>query len=101
MTVTRQGDWLSTFPVEKEIGSWTAGENGVLIVDVGGSMGHQCIKFRQQYPNIAGRMVLQDLPPVIARVPAQNGIEAMVHDFFTPQPTKGNSILFIIRRPTC
>jgi demethylsterigmatocystin 6-O-methyltransferase len=89
MTVTRQGDWLSVFPTNEEVGSWAAGENGILLVDVGGSMGHQCVNFRQRYPNIPGRMVLQDLPPVIQRVPPQNGIEAMSHDFFTPQPVQG------------
>lgn len=65
-----------------------------VFVDVGGSMGHQCIAVRQRYPDLAGRIVLQDLPETIERVkadplPGFDGIEAQPYNFFTPQPLIG------------
>ncbi|KAH9886148.1 putative sterigmatocystin 8-O-methyltransferase precursor [Xylariomycetidae sp. FL2044] len=65
-----------------------------LFVDVGGAMGHQCIAFRRKFPDVPGRVVLQDIPPVIEAIkasplPGFNGIEYETHDFFKPQPIKG------------
>ncbi|KAI0468138.1 S-adenosyl-L-methionine-dependent methyltransferase [Xylaria cf. heliscus] len=65
-----------------------------VLVDVGGSMGHQCVAVRRKYPDLVGRVVLQDLPETIEKVrasplPGFEGIEVMAHDFFTPQPLRG------------
>ncbi|KAI1756266.1 S-adenosyl-L-methionine-dependent methyltransferase [Xylaria castorea] len=65
-----------------------------VLVDVGGSMGHQCIAVRRKYPELVGRVVLQDLPETVEKVkanplPGFQGIEVMAHDFFTPQPLPG------------
>lgn len=61
---------------------------------VGGSMGHQCVAVRRKYPDLVGRVVLQDLPETIEKVkvsplPGFEGTEIMAHDFFTPQPLRG------------
>lgn len=68
-----------------------------LLVDVGGGVGHQCLAFRLRYPTIPGRVILQDLDNVIALAESSplpgfrdSDIEVQVHDFFTPQPVKGN-----------
>lgn len=68
-----------------------------LLVDVGGGVGHQCLAFRLRYPAIPGRVILQDLDNVVALAESSplpgfrdSGIEAQVHDFFAPQPVKGN-----------
>ncbi|KAI1129770.1 S-adenosyl-L-methionine-dependent methyltransferase [Nemania abortiva] len=65
-----------------------------IFVDVGGSMGHQCIAVKQLYPELVGRVVLQDLPETIEKVkanplPGMEGIEVHAHDFFTPQLVRG------------
>ena len=65
-------------------------KDAVLIVDVGGSTGHDLDLFVEANPGIPGRLVLQDLPEIIAQArPRSSRIEATVHDFFTLQPIKG------------
>jgi hypothetical protein len=71
-----------------------ADDSTAVFVDVGGSMGHQCVALRRAYPDLVGRVVLQDLPETIAKaatcpLPGFEGIEMLAHDFFTPQPLRG------------
>ena len=66
-------------------------ESDVLLVDVGGGRGKLLERFREQRPELEGRMILQDLPEVIKGREAAEGVEYMVHDFFNPQPIKGLS----------
>lgn len=62
----------------------------VLLVDVGGGMGHDLREFKARFPHISGRLILQDQEGVIAQLKQSSpGIEATAHDFFTPQPVKG------------
>jgi len=66
------------------------GEDEVLLVDVGGSLGHDISEFRKKHPSAPGRLVLQDLPAVIAQgKDLDSKIEPKAHDFFTEQPIKG------------
>jgi demethylsterigmatocystin 6-O-methyltransferase len=61
---------------------------------MGGASGQQCVEFKKRFPHIKGRVILQDMPVVIADAKAQGlgeGIEAMVHDFYTPQVVKGGA----------
>ncbi|GKZ28714.1 hypothetical protein AbraIFM66950_011781 [Aspergillus brasiliensis] len=72
----------------------TATASTVLFVDIGGSKGHQSIAFKERYPSLPGRIIVQDLPHVIEAVranplPGFEGIETQPHDMFTPQPVKG------------
>ena len=66
----------------------TTSPDNPILVDIGGAGGHQCVAFRNKYPDIPGRVILQDLEPVVqqAKGALPPGIEAMVHDFFLPQP---------------
>lgn len=65
-------------------------EKGVLLVDIGGGTGRDIIEFRQRYPDVKGRLVLQDLQSVIDEAfSLPPGVETMAHDFFTPQPIQG------------
>lgn len=81
--------WSDWFPVESEIIS--ADENDTLLVDVGGGKGHDLAKLLNKYPQMKGRLVLQDLPETISCIQLLSpGIHRMPHDFFTPQPVKGN-----------
>lgn len=78
-------------PVNEILGATVASEKGeVLLVDIGGGTGRDIVGFHKQFPDIPGRLVLQDLPAVIAD--AKNlpqAVEPMAHDFFSPQPIKG------------
>ncbi|UKZ52362.1 hypothetical protein TrVGV298_006138 [Trichoderma virens] len=40
-------------------------QGAVMLVDVGGSLGHDIELFLKQFPNNPGRLILQDLPDVI------------------------------------
>ncbi|KAI1744961.1 S-adenosyl-L-methionine-dependent methyltransferase [Xylaria scruposa] len=85
--------FLSTVDFNAEFAKGAEASTPVF-VDVGGSMGHQCIAVKQKYPELVGRVVLQDLPETIEKVkvnplPGFEQIEAMEYDFFTPQPLRG------------
>lgn len=59
----------------------------VVLVDVGGNLGHQVRKFQETFPGMNGRYVLEDLPEVVAQVTDLPPSTTKVgHDFFTPQP---------------
>ena len=91
MTVQRAGalDWLSIFPVEEEVGLWSAEPNKALFVDIGGGFGHQCVAFEAKYLNLTGRIILQDIPQTLEHVQPPEGVEVMVQNFFEPQAVKG------------
>lgn len=81
------------FPVEQRlIKGAKSSEGDVLLVDQGGSLGHDISEFHKKHPLAPGRLVLQDLPSVIAQAKdLDSKIEATGHDFFTEQPVKGES----------
>ncbi|KAI1267082.1 S-adenosyl-L-methionine-dependent methyltransferase [Xylariaceae sp. FL1019] len=61
-----------------------------LIVDIGGSKGHDIEKFLQKHPDVPkDKLILQDLPEVLAKFTIHPGITPYPYDFFTPQPIKG------------
>jgi hypothetical protein len=86
--------WYDYYPVAEKL--TVASVQDTLLVDVGGGLGHDVIAFHAKYPNVKGKLVVQDLPVVIADVTAlPAGIEAMAHDFFTPQPIKGAKAYYL------
>lgn len=97
MGAYRQGrpSWMDKgfYPVkERLLDGYDHSKDGVLLVDVGGSFGHDIDEFRKKYPKAPGRLVLQDLPSVINQIDKlDNTIERMGHDFFDEQPIKGKS----------
>ena len=94
MTIQRTGrsdgdHWFTYYPVESSIMDElpAADFNSVLLVDVGGGVGHDMIAFKQHFPTSTGRLVLQDLGHVVENVDnLPDGVEIMEHDFFTDQP---------------
>lgn len=104
MAARRDGsrpDWFQIYPAAEELGGYPedGGAGAALLVDVGGNHGYAMAKFRQQYPQVKGRYVLQDLPESIAGIEKPlDSIEVMAYDFFTPQPVKGTSIFALPRR---
>ncbi|KAI1803416.1 S-adenosyl-L-methionine-dependent methyltransferase [Daldinia bambusicola] len=85
----RQPDatWLSVYPVGAETARWPA--DRPLYVNVGGGVGHQCAQFKEKYPNLKGRIILQDLPHSVAEALPTPGVENMAYNMFEPQPVIG------------
>lgn len=95
MQSRREGrpSWFAPYPVEKSLLSGLdPSSDAVLLIDIGGGRGHDLAKFKTAYPNHGGRLILQDQSDVISSVSADlEGIECMPHNFFQPQPIKGES----------
>ena len=96
MSGYRQGkrSWMDEgfYPLEGRLGldAEDGDKDVVLLVDVGGGLGHDLEELKLKHPGLQGRLVLQDQPEVIAQISkASNGIELTAHDFFTPQSVKG------------
>lgn len=89
MALRRQSDvtWLSVYPVEDEAAGWPV--ERPLYVNIGGGVGHQCAQFREKYPALPGRVVLQDLPSSVEQALATPGVENMALNFFDQQPITG------------
>ena len=84
----REGrSWFEFFPVEQKLRVQSPSE--VLLVDVGGCQGKDLQAFREKFPNLPGRLILQDLPHVVEAGEIPSGIEAQGHSFFDKQPVKG------------
>lgn len=83
------------YPVDARLakGSRTS-EKDALVVDIGGSLGHDILEFHTMFPHLPGRLILQEQPQVIRQAKA-NGlpqkIELMAYNIFESQPIKGNS----------
>lgn len=99
MSAYHQGrpSWMDPgfYPVQERLAAGLD-TSAPLLVDVGGSTGHDLQEFRRKHPEVQGKLVLQDLPEVIekAKLLVIPEIEAVEHDFFKEQPIKGISILF-------
>lgn len=88
---TPEVSWLSVYPVAREIEGWDSKDNTrAIYVNIGGGIGHQCKQFKDKYPDLPGRVILQDLPHSISKALPTPGVENMEHDFFQPQPIKGS-----------
>lgn len=85
--MAHQASWLDIYPHETLLES--ASKESAILVDVGGNIGHDLERFRVKHPEVARCLVLQDRPDVIALSKCPDPVQKMPHDFFTPQPVKG------------
>ena len=56
--------WLTVYPVKEVLAAsgWTNQDTArAIYVNIGGGIGHQCAQFKDKYPELRGRVVLQDL----------------------------------------
>ncbi|KAI0019172.1 putative O-methyltransferase [Xylariomycetidae sp. FL0641] len=83
------------FPIADLTEGFEASVSDVLLVDVGGGLGHDILELRKKHPSLPGRAILQDRPEVISAVAAEAAFEPMAHDFFTPQPVKHARAYFL------
>ena len=87
--------WLDFFPFrERVLDLMLTTPSGLerekeIFVDVGGALGSETSEIKRRYPDLPGKMILQDLPHTINRVSSNGSCEAVAHDFFTLQPVKG------------
>ena len=90
-----RGRWLEAYPFEKHTQGWNPNPEEALFVDIGGNVGHYCALFRKKFPEIPGRIVLEDLPGTLAHSLPTPGVDKLGHDFFLPQPIKGEFKLHV------
>lgn len=92
MSSRREGkpNWFDVYPVDRLITGATDHPEAIFLVDIGGNQGHDLGHFHTKYPNIPGRLVLEDLPKIVAKVD-RPGIETMGYSFLDPQPIKSKS----------
>lgn len=93
MAARREGYQLQRFdiyPMADRIESLAIGDKKqVLICDVGGGQGHELAKLLARFPEVTGRLVLEDLESTFDGLSLTGKIEKLPHDFFQAQPVKG------------
>ncbi len=85
--------WLSVYPVREETKGWPADK--AVYVNIGGSIGHQCAQFKAVFPDVPGRVILQDLAHSVANALPTPGVENIAHDFWQPQPITDAKFYFL------
>ena len=88
--MANQAGWLQVFPHETLLES-AKSDDSPLVVDVGGSIGHDIERFRSVYPETASRLYVLDRPEVVARSKCPDPVNKIGYDFFTPQTIKGSN----------
>lgn len=78
-----QLNWFNVYPLERLITGAKSHPDSVFLVDIGGNQGHDLSALRANCPKIPGRLILQDLPQIMANVDRRE-IEVMDHSFFGP-----------------
>lgn len=94
MTVQRQGgeSWFDSYPITERLASGLRQDSdAVLMIDIGGGRGQELRDFQARYSALPGRLIVQDLPPVIADIDRQSiqGFEVSEYNFFEEQSIKG------------
>lgn len=95
-----QRSWTEAFPMETlQLSDEVVEQGRALLVDVGGSAGHQCIALRERCPELQGKMIVQDVDRIVDKVDhvhlAMLNIEAQAHGFFTSQPVDGAKAYYL------
>lgn len=98
-----QDHWYDAYPVQEKLSQGLhTGKDDVLLVDIAGNTGHDIKSFRDRFPKLPGRLILQDLDETLSIIkdPLER-IEKMQYDFYTPQPIKGQQHAFQSHVKTC
>ena len=96
MVLDAVASWVDSYPVYRVLDSFTPpSPDSALLVDIGGGFGQHALLFKNKFPHLPGRIVVQDLPSTLAHAPAMPGIEFQEHDFFTSQPVKGAAFYYL------
>ncbi|KAL4740462.1 S-adenosyl-L-methionine-dependent methyltransferase [Aspergillus similis] len=100
MTATEQDGadyWFDVYPVRETLSS--PDPDRVLLVDIGGGVGHTLAALKRRFPDLSGRLILEDLPQVIDDIkePLSGNISAIKYDMFEPQPIRGAKMYYMRR----
>jgi len=100
-----RANWLDYYPLDGEFEHCSTEKDAVFFLDIGGGLGQEIQAIRNRYPKVPGRMILQDLSANTDQITSSEDMEAMTHDFFMPQPVKGNEytynlLLFVLHSST-
>lgn len=88
--------WVEWFPVQEHlINTFTGSDEDVFLVDVAGGRGHDIRTFREKFPQVRGRFVLEDLEHVIEQSVEGLQAEKIAFNLFKPQPVQG-MIIFVV-----
>ncbi|KFY63365.1 hypothetical protein V496_03994 [Pseudogymnoascus sp. VKM F-4515 (FW-2607)] len=79
--------WLDVLPFDSEYAASATPET-LIFVDVGGGNGQQCVALQKKYPDLRGRIVLQDRPPILEKAITPDSVERMPYDYLVEQPVK-------------
>lgn len=85
--------WFEFFPVEERL--HVQDQSDVLLVDVGGGHGSDLLLFHEAFPNLPGKLILQDLPHVVETATLPSSIDGQGYDFFDEQPVKGAKAYYL------
>jgi hypothetical protein len=86
--------WYDYYPVTSKIGD-SFDEKLPLVVDVGGNIGINISNFHAKFPELPGRLILEDLPEVITNIQELDpAIERIAHSFLEPQPPTARGAKF-------
>ena len=88
------------YPFDQELNKEPLVHSQAALVDVGGGRGQALERIRQDFPNLQGRLILQDQESVVADAKAGGlspEIEAQGASFFEPNPVK-NARAYHFRR---
>lgn len=87
----RRVDWFHSLPMDEIMPQEASSKSQhALLIDVSGDRGHDLEAFRKRYPDAAGKLILQELPGVIADIEdLDESIERMGYNFFDAQPVIG------------
>ncbi|KAJ5082143.1 hypothetical protein N7532_011186 [Penicillium argentinense] len=92
------GDW---FPVrERILQDAELSDDTLLLVDISAGKGHDLLEFKEMFPDLLGRLVLEDLGSVVKAMGrderfAENGIQMVSFDFFKEiQPVKDARVYY-------
>lgn len=88
--------WTELYPVEKELQDFKPSNDSAVLVDIGGGFGQHSVFFKEKFPHIEGRIVVEDLPSTLEHISAKPaGIDFEEYDFFTPQPIRGAKFYYL------
>ncbi|KAK0706040.1 S-adenosyl-L-methionine-dependent methyltransferase [Lasiosphaeria miniovina] len=85
-------DWFRKFDAQSIVldGARADDPDAALLIDIAGGEGHDVQAFGRAFPDAPGKLVLQDLPPVIANIKQLDAkVVRQPHDMFDEQPVKG------------
>ena len=85
-------NWVDWFPIEEKlVQNSNLDKDQVLLVDVAGGRGHDISAFLEKFPDLPGRLILQDQPHVLndPTLELDPKIEKKTIDFWVEGPVQG------------